>query len=53
MVKQIGMDMPKYGVLNINNAHDMEHYGNLVTYMRLKSIVPPTSEPAPAAPQKK
>lgn len=23
----------------------LEHYGNLVTYMRLKSIVPPTSEP--------
>src|SRR5207245_673646 len=53
MVKLFGMDMPKFGVLNINNAHDMEHYGNLVTYMRLKNIVPPTSEPAPAAPQKK
>jgi hypothetical protein len=22
----------------------MEHYGNLVTYMRMKNIVPPTSE---------
>ncbi len=22
-----------------------EHYGNLVTYMRLKGIVPPSSEP--------
>src|ERR1700726_2095112 len=53
MVKLFGMDMPKFGVLNINNAHDMEHYGNLVTYMRLKNIVPPTSEPPPAAPQKK
>ena len=52
-VKMFGMDMPKFGVLNINNAHDMEHYGNLVTYMRLKNIVPPTSEPAPAAPAKK
>src|SRR5467141_1059335 len=52
-VKLFGMDMPKFGVLNINNAHDMEHYGNLVTYMRLKNIVPPTSEPPPAAPQKK
>jgi len=47
------MDMPKFGVLNINNAHDMEHYGNLVTYMRLKNIVPPTSEQAPVAQQKK
>jgi uncharacterized damage-inducible protein DinB len=52
-VKMFGMDMPKFGVLNINNAHDMEHYGNLVTYMRLKNIVPPTSEQAPPAQQKK
>ena len=52
-VKMFGMDMPKFGVLNINNAHDMEHYGNLVTYMRLKNIVPPTSEQPPAPPQKK
>ena len=28
-----------------NLAHDNEHYGNLVTYMRIKSIVPPSSEP--------
>jgi uncharacterized damage-inducible protein DinB len=53
MVKLFGMDMPKFGVLNINNAHDMEHYGNLVTYMRLKNIVPPSSEQAPPAQQKK
>lgn len=53
MVKMIGMDMPKLGVLNFNNMHAMEHYGNLVTYMRLKNIVPPTSERAPAAPPKK
>jgi uncharacterized damage-inducible protein DinB len=52
-VKLFGMDMPKFGVLNINNAHDMEHYGNLVTYMRLKNIVPPTSEQAPPAQPKK
>jgi len=52
-VKLFGMDMPKFGVLNINNAHDMEHYGNLVTYMRLKNVVPPTSEQPPATPQKK
>jgi uncharacterized damage-inducible protein DinB len=52
-VKMFGMDMPKFGVLNINNAHDMEHYGNLVTYMRLKNIVPPTSEQPPAAQPKK
>ena len=52
-VKLFGTDMPKLGVLTINNMHDMEHYGNLVTYMRLKNIVPPTSEQPPAAQQKK
>jgi len=44
MVK-LGMDMPKLGVLHINVLHSTEHYGNLVTYMRMKNIVPPSSEP--------
>lgn len=35
---------PGLGVLNFNNSHNFEHYGNLVTYMRLKGIVPPSSE---------
>ncbi len=35
----------RIGVLAFNNMHDYEHYGNLVTYMRLKNIVPPSSEP--------
>jgi len=52
-VKMIGMDMPKLGVLNFNKMHSMEHYGNLVTYMRLKNVVPPTSEKAPTAQQNK
>ena len=37
---------PKLMVLDLNVSHTWEHYGNLVTYMRLKGIVPPTSEPA-------
>jgi uncharacterized damage-inducible protein DinB len=36
----------RLGVLAFNNSHLNEHYGNLVTYMRLKGIVPPTSEPS-------
>jgi uncharacterized damage-inducible protein DinB len=28
-----------------NVTHDQEHYGNLVTYLRLKGLVPPSSEP--------
>ncbi|MGA7928361.1 MAG: DinB family protein [Candidatus Sulfotelmatobacter sp.] len=46
IVKLFGTDTPKLGVLNFNNVHNMEHYGNLVTYMRIKNIVPPTSEQA-------
>jgi hypothetical protein len=45
MVKLFGNDMPKLGVLTANNMRDLEHYGNLITYMRLKNVVPPTSEP--------
>lgn len=48
IVKFFGRDMPKLGVLAFNSAHNMEHYGNIVTYMRLKNIIPPSSEPAPA-----
>jgi uncharacterized damage-inducible protein DinB len=31
-------------VLNFNVAHDNEHYGNLVTYMRIKGVTPPSSQ---------
>ena len=31
------------GVLAFNSAHNYEHYGNLVTYMRLNGITPPSS----------
>ena len=35
----------RFGILAFNTAHSYEHYGNLVTYMRLKGIVPPSSAP--------
>ena len=53
MVKLFGNDAPKLGVLTVNNMHNMEHYGNLVTYMRMKNIVPPSSEPKSPPPPKK
>jgi len=53
MVKFGGRDMPKLGVLTVNIIHSMEHYGNLVTYMRMKGIVPPTSEPGFGRPPQK
>lgn len=44
-VKLMGGDTPKLGALTVNNIHTVEHYGNLVTYLRLKNVIPPTSEP--------
>ena len=32
--------------LMMNATHDGEHYGNLVTYMRMNGMVPPSSKPA-------
>ena len=29
----------------LNVTHDSEHYGNMVTYLRMKGIVPPSSAP--------
>jgi uncharacterized damage-inducible protein DinB len=37
--------VPRMSLLIQNYGHNNEHYGNLVTYMRIKSIVPPSSEP--------
>jgi len=34
----------KLWVLNFNATHDAEHYGNVVTYMRMKGMVPPSSQ---------
>jgi uncharacterized damage-inducible protein DinB len=42
---------PRLSVLYFAVTHTYEHYGNLVTYMRLKNIVPPSSEPPPTKPQ--
>lgn len=44
MVDFFRQKQPRLAVLQFNTAHDFEHYGNLVTYMRLKGIVPPSSE---------
>jgi uncharacterized damage-inducible protein DinB len=45
VVDMFGQKVSKIGAMDYNTAHTMEHYGNLVTYMRLKGIVPPSSEP--------
>jgi uncharacterized damage-inducible protein DinB len=44
VVPFFGRQSTRLGIMDFNIAHTMEHYGNLVTYMRLKNIVPPSSE---------
>ena len=36
-------EAPRAGLLIANISHDNEHYGNIVTYMRLKGLVPPST----------
>ena len=35
----------RMALLVLNYGHNNEHYGNLVTLMRMKNMVPPSSEP--------
>ena len=44
MTTFFGRKITMLGAMDFNTAHTMEHYGNLITYMRLKNIVPPSSE---------
>ena len=44
-VEMFGSQMSKLNVLVMNATHDNEHYGNVVTYMRMKGMVPPSSQP--------
>ena len=44
-VKAFGQERNKLGALWFNASHNLEHYGNLVVYMRTKGVVPPSSDP--------
>ncbi len=44
MAEFLGMKMTRLGWLMLDVAHDNEHYGNMVTYFRLKGMVPPSSQ---------
>ncbi len=35
----------RFGMLNWNLWHTWEHYGNVVVYLRMNGLVPPSSEP--------
>ena len=46
MVDLFGEQHSRIFVLLDNATHDNEHYGNIVTYMRLNKMVPPSSKPS-------
>jgi len=46
-VKMFGRDLTRLGVLNFNISHDNEMYGTAVAYLRIKGIVPPSSDRRP------
>ena len=44
-VNVFGTQRSRLYALMMNVMHDGEHYGNLVTYMRMNGMVPPSSRP--------
>ena len=46
-VDLFGASHTRLYTLMLNASHDSEHYGNVVTYMRMNGMVPPSSKPAP------
>jgi uncharacterized damage-inducible protein DinB len=47
-VNLFGVDTNRFALVGLIIGHEFEHYGNMVTYMRVKGLVPPSSEPPPA-----
>jgi uncharacterized damage-inducible protein DinB len=43
-VKMRNREMTRLGMLIYNTTHDNESYGTMAVYMRLKGVVPPSSE---------
>jgi uncharacterized damage-inducible protein DinB len=42
-IELFGMQMTRFHALVLNATHNGEHYGNLVTYLRINGMVPPSS----------
>ncbi len=42
-----GQSHPRIYSLIVNATHNGEHYGNLVVYLRINDMVPPSSQPVP------
>lgn len=52
MQPSLGRDRNRFSMLNWNLWHTWEHYGNIVVYLRMKGLVPPSSEKSQTAPIK-
>jgi uncharacterized damage-inducible protein DinB len=44
-IKIFGQEQTRLSGLLLNLTHNWEHYGNIVTYLRIKGHVPPSSKP--------
>ncbi|CAM4371468.1 DinB family protein [Gillisia limnaea] len=44
MVKFMGGTQPAGNVLDFSVFHSLQHYGNVIVYMRLKGLIPPSSQ---------
>ena len=45
MTRLFGEERTRLYALGMNAIHNGEHYGNLVTYLRMNGVVPPASRP--------
>ena len=43
-INAFGRERTKLSTLDFNTGHIYEHYGTLATYLRIKGVVPPSSE---------
>lgn len=43
-IQLFGQERTRLFALMINATHDAEHYGNLITYLRINGMVPPSSK---------
>ena len=44
MVKFMGGDQSAGNIIDFSVFHSLQHYGNVIIYMRLKGLVPPSSQ---------
>jgi uncharacterized damage-inducible protein DinB len=45
-VDMFGQKVTRFHALVLNGSHNAEHYGNIITYLRINGMVPPSSRGA-------